>query len=586
MDNFAINNTNQIATMRNYMTTLAALLIGALTTLPLRAQSGLTTEVYDFSTFTVKTLGLYNNNGAQANLSIGSTELFKVDGHSMYMIQDYVSDKGTFHFNGRFAMEDKDAFKLRSGQKVSGVNKYVGLQARTAGMHYLSMLNLAEGDKITIHSYDHNKVMQFISDNVKDYPPGSKMISGLATYTVTKAGNVDLKIEQYGYIYSIKIETSNPGGSTPSPSFKLTGTDGTKRMITISRGLSAGEKDVTTYYTTDGSTPTTYSRSFTGDEHTVTIGEGITSATKVRLKAMSVSAEGKESPVGTSQEYTVGTLLSLAPITISLTDFQTSAGGVYYPVYTLENDNSGVVGQPDVTFTATFNGQPIELTDNKFTISEPGILHAEATAPGYTSTQATVNVRQATWACTSATDFTAMTTADLNSADITTVSEWRKAIGDQSLYGYQIQHDLDQLAPNMKLTNTNWGLFFSDNALTDCKGVASRWGAGGMQFTLTDNQIALVHIGLGGVSQKAYSQQFGKGKNLAVEQYVIVEAFEIYEPQDVTNAIRLNGTPEARTVRCYTIGGQSVGKDDSTGVRIVTTTFDDGRRGSKKVIKK
>lgn len=572
--------------MRINLKKIAALLVGAIACLPLAAQGELTTEMYDFSSFTVNVLGLYNNNGAQADLTIGTTELFKVEGHSMYLIQDFSNEKGTFPFNGRFATEHKDAFKFRSGQKVSGVNKYTGLQARTAGMHYLSILNLAAGDKITIRSYDHNKVMQFISNNVKDYPAGTQMVSGLATYTVTEAGNVDLKIEQYGYLYSIKIETSNPQGATPSPTFKMTGTDGLKRLVTIKRGLTATDENVTTYYTTDGSDPTTATSShFTGDEHTITIGEGATTATKVKVKAMSVSGSGRESPIGVSQEFTVGTMLSLAPVVISLTDFEADADGIYYPVYTFDNDNSQVAGAPVVTLSATFNGEPIQLTDGRFTVREPGTLRGEAKADGYATTQASLNVQQTTWGQAVLADFTAMTPADLNSADVTTVSEWRNAINGQPVYGYQIQHDLDKLAPNMKLSNNNWGLFFKESTLTTCLGVASRWGQSEMQFTLADNQIALVHVALGGVTQKPYTHQLTKGKNFSAVQYVIVQGFEIYEPKTVTNAIHSGAAaPKAVRTDYHTLTGQTVGNDPGKGLRIVTTTLSDGRTVNRKVI--
>lgn len=570
--------------MRTHALTFAALLAALVAVMPLKAQNGLTTEMYDFSTFTVNTLGLYNNNGSQADLSIGTTELFKVDGHSMYHILDFSSEKGTFPFNGRFAMESKDAFKLRSGQAVSGINKYVGFQARSAGMHYLSILNLAEGDKITMHCYDHRKLMQFISDNVQNYPPGTSLVSGKATYTVTKAGHVDMKIEQYAYIYSIKIETSNPGGATPSPTFKMTGTDGTKRLITITRGLTAADSDVTTYYTTDGTNPTTRSSHFTTDQHTITIGQGITRSTKVRVKAMSVSASGRTSPIGTSPEYTVGTQLSLAPVTISLTGFEADESGAYHPVYTFENDNSQVAGSPQVAFTATFNSQPIQLTDGRFTVTEPGTLHATAKADGYASTQASLVVKYATWARHSATDFTTMTPASLNSADVTNKSEWRNAIQGQPVYGYQIQHGHNELAPYMTLTSNNWGLFFADNALTRCIGVASRWGAGEMQFTLTDAQIALVHVALGGINQKAYTQQLTKGKSFKADQYVIVHAFEIYEPQTVPSAIRTApSAAQPGTVRHYTLAGQAASHAPK-GLSIATTTLSDGRTLSRKVV--
>lgn len=192
----------------------------------------------------------------------------------------------TMTLNDAFSITGTDAasYKMRRNGNTSGLLLVNTNKAK------LTINNLKAGDWFTIIT-DVADRLAFASDNAAIKKAGSTTtitkdtyVESGVTYVVTDDTSVDIYAKGNVYIYSITI--SNTEVVSP-PVISANG-----KQVTIVGGSSTNEKSVTTYYTLDGSTPTSSSTKYTG---AITINE-----TRI-IKAISISESGVTSSVTTQK---------------------------------------------------------------------------------------------------------------------------------------------------------------------------------------------------------------------------------------------------------------------------------------------
>ena len=169
---------------------------------------------------------------------------------------------------------------------------------------YLAILNVKKGDYVTITysgaplilaNEGTAKMAETLKDTVKTKTP----------YEVTEAGHLLLKVPPHLSNCDITVISITDKETVSAPYF--TERDAANE-VTLRIGTSSFGKTVTTYYTLDGTTPTTSSTAITKNT-TITVGESCT------VKAYSVSETGVAS--------------SVASYTFTLDAFPKSASAVY-----------------------------------------------------------------------------------------------------------------------------------------------------------------------------------------------------------------------------------------------------------------
>ena len=200
----------------------------------------------------------------------------------------------------------------------------------------------------------------------------------------------------YGYMVFDDLKLSLPGASEgiSTPSCSITGTYGTTRTVTITAGVGTeGTAAAATYYTIDGTEPTTESTLY---EAPFTISESSI------VKAISCLPDGTVSDV-CEFAAEAGTVWPLNTDVVKIADLA-GEEDVKNPVVANSYTNTGVLGNPEVSFSYTFNGEEVTLP---YTVTEDGTLVATVTADGYASATETLEVK-GSYMATRSIDFAAM----------------------------------------------------------------------------------------------------------------------------------------------------------------------------------
>lgn len=425
--------------------------------------------------------------------------------------------------------------QIRFMWRSSGNNYQHGLagqwngngSADPQGAARFSVLNLKAGDKITFTYYKQ------AGRAADPYTCSASQLTGVdvdvalasgTKYTVAEDGNLDLYFTNNNFaIASIVIETT--GTETVSaPTFEITGAYNKTRKVTITAGTSDAGNDITTYYTTDGSAPSTSSpNSFTTASQEITIGEGAESESTVTVKAISVSTSSAESAVG-SQDYTVGTIIKLAQPTITLTGMGLD-NEKYYKQYTFAPVSTGTYGSPTITLNATLGGNSIS---SPYTANTAGTISVTASADGYaTSDAATLDVDAAAFMLARNYDFTQDGYRDGLSVEGNNIT-----ITGAGVQVYRITAEKVNMIEGLTLNNNNFGFTKAQNSDTR-KGLAPRWGAG----TITINNwidgsfATLIDLVGNGVYSTSSNGTFSFGSQINNNTFT---ALNIYAPANAS----------------------------------------------------
>lgn len=179
---------------------------------------------------------------------------------------------------------------------------------------------------------------------------------------------------------------------------------GANRTITITAGESSEDNSVTTYYTIDGTDPSSsnYEGSFTTASKEVTITSDCT------VKAITISSTDLESSIA-SRAVTVGMLTLNAP-TIWISNLVAN-GGVYNATYSFASDQSDLLGSPTATLSYAFAGGS-STAGTSYTPTTAGQLIVTASAEGYTSNSTTIDITLPNYKQTYFADFSKLVKGD------------------------------------------------------------------------------------------------------------------------------------------------------------------------------
>ena len=233
---------------------------------------------------------------------------------------------------------------------------------------------------------------------------GSKVVTSMPTITgffdLLGRGSGKLKFDNLDIYDYTESETV----TAPSMSVAYAGAN---RTVTIVDGISSEDNEVTTYYTTDGSDPTSESVEYT---------EALTITENCTVKAISISSTGVSSTVS-SLAVTVGKL-SLATPTINATGFS-NVNGIYIknPTFNFTCDNSKIEGAPTATLSYTFTpvggSESSPVNGTSFTPTTKGTLKVIASADNYNSSEKTLVISNGYTVTYTGKDYTSMTTEDI-----------------------------------------------------------------------------------------------------------------------------------------------------------------------------
>lgn len=236
---------------------------------------------------------------------------------------------------------------------------------------YLALYGLSAGDDITITGSNWN----LCSGNVSASAGGSA-VESLTTgtkYYVLNSNPILLYQGTYPQIKKVVINTKTDLLSNLSATSAVSGAN---RVLTVSPSFSTADDAVMkSYYTTDGTTPTTSSTEVTNNQIT------ISSNSTVKI----VGANTKKGSLSNvvSMDVTTGEVTLNNPV-IALTGM-TGTNGLYVPTYSISEDNSDKEGTPVASLSATFNGLPVDISGGTFEPSVQGTLIVTATCEGYNS---------------------------------------------------------------------------------------------------------------------------------------------------------------------------------------------------------
>ena len=277
--------------------------------------------------------------------------------------------------------------------------------------HVLVEASESEGVKLTISNGD-NKILDgvVVSENLVH-------VTGLTSGLANKADCMGFD--------NIVLSVLGASEGISTPSCSITGTYGTTRTVTVTTGVGTeGTQASGTYYTIDGTEPTAESTLY---EAPFTISESCT------IKIISYLPDGTASEI-----YEFAAEAGFAwPLNADVVKIADLAGeeDVKNPVIANSYVNTGVLGNPEVSFSYIFNGEEVTLP---YTVTEDGTLVATVTADGYASATETLEVKASYIAVKSA-DFTTITEDNLVevlgdtwsiTATNTRWSGWDKTNGD------------------------------------------------------------------------------------------------------------------------------------------------------------
>ncbi|MBQ7509652.1 MAG: chitobiase/beta-hexosaminidase C-terminal domain-containing protein [Prevotella sp.] len=499
------------------------------------------TETYDFAAFiTANGTGNLTTSGDGIAQSGTSAKAGTVK-----VIDNLTVNAQTLDLKGRFAVD----YQYNAGSQIrfmwrSSSNNYQhGLAgqwngngtADAQGAARFSVLNLKAGDKIKFTYYKQS------GKAADPYTCSASQLTGIAVdaalssgteYTVAADGNLDLYFTNNNFaIASIVIKTTG-NETVTAPTFAITGAYNNTRKVTITSGTSDAGNDITTYYTTDGSTPTTSSpNSFTIASQEITVGEGSVSESTVTVKAISVSSTSTASTVG-SQDVAVGTTIKLTQPIITLTGMGLD-NEKYYKQYTFAAVSTGTYGTPTITLSATLGGNPIS---SPYTASTAGTISVTASADGYTTSDAaTLDVDASAFLLSRRYDFT----QDSYRVGLSVVGN-NITITGAGVQVYQI-NDVNHIS-GITLSGTGiFGITKAQNSDTR-KGLAPRWNKGSFTInTWIDGSFAtLIDLVGNGIYSTSTDGKFSFGSQVNNNTFTTLN---IYTPTgtSVSKSITASG---------------------------------------------
>ena len=358
-----------------------------------------TTSTADGVNTTTMYFNLFSGTVGRTNsvaTTLTSDEITTSQNQKVYPVKDY----SAFKMFNYIAMADKYGIRHGSSTTITTTSTSDGIFCAAKNTYYVSIINLHVGDKVTITAsngvtvrsgnatYDVDGTATNTTTGEGDAVTYAN--ANVGELTITSGTQLDLQMgrdtQNNLSIGSIKIVSKYDAVTTPSMEQTAAGTISTIRITAgVSNNTSA---TVTTYYTTDGTTPSAsnYEGSFTTATHDVNITSNKT------IKAVSVtSGEYGGSSFVVSGDYTAEEATLNAPV-ISQTAM-TLSGGAYHRTYSFISDQSGVAGYDSQALTYSYTldgGEAVEATSVIATTS--GKLVVTVSATGFKSNSTEIDI--------------------------------------------------------------------------------------------------------------------------------------------------------------------------------------------------
>lgn len=432
------------------------------------------TETYDFNGWGLanldkKTTATIAKASETADHTVGET--------AVYEITNPVGNaSATLELYHRFAMSnpgtDRGSYQVlfynsdKSGNRVT-----LGGTSGITGM--ISILDLPKDATVTITC---DGTFTFKSTNVNNSSDVAVSVDDAVvsneTYTVTSAGDLDLYHAAWSGIRKVVIVYEASEEVVTAPALALTGTNGNNRIITVTDGTSSdGTATITTYYTTNGDTPTSSSTAVAGGEIVV--------SESCAIKAISISSKGGESPVA-ELAVEAGTPIILDNPVISRTANTTVS--ISAP--------QSVLGTPEATiYYRIGESGDFAIYSEELTVSTHNTVYAYAAASGYANSS--------TVPCE--VDFVASNLPQtelldrINTFDAGALDTSGDGIVGTSTTYYPVMIDGNQWGSNIYFQNTNvWG--FRNGGKTWYNGSASSTNGWMLVKDLKKDDIVVVRI--------------------------------------------------------------------------------------------
>lgn len=423
------------------------------------------TETYDFATFV---------SGGAPTLTLGTEGITQegTNAQTVYLIDNPTNTNSeTLDLKERFALNvGPTAGVTLRWMWRSSTNAYQnGLAGNWNGggtavtSYNISILDLHAGDKVTINfSIQSGKdaapktcSANIISSSAGNMAAEAALTSG-TEYTMLVDGRLDLySINNNMAIQKVTIVSDYVAESVDAPVISVVGANKGNRIVSITGHQTNAGSATTTYYTLDGSNPTTSSTKYVS-EFTLTEAEAQNGS--VTVKAITVK-DDDNSIASEIKEYTVSGIgetitLNVPAITISGFNFNEP---IYSPVYSFSSDQSSIIGAPEVTYTYDYAG--VQGTSSSVTADKAGKLTVTVSADGYASSSTEIEIENYAFARTYFYDFTS-----ISSHSTTTVASQYNYNG-AGCQAYAIDADaIDGLTLNINLlwkitANVSAGLF-------------------------------------------------------------------------------------------------------------------------------
>lgn len=279
----------------------------------------------------------------------------------------------------------------------------------------ISILSLFKGDKVTItYSIQPGKPAELhvcsanilSTDGTADKALAAEtVVASGTTYTVLADGNLDMYVTNNNMaIQSIKIESDKVEESIETPTISVVGANGGNRIVSVNAKETNSGNATTTYYTLDGSDPTTSSNVYSGN---ITISENQATDGKVTVKALTVKTADNnvKSEIASLELSEIGKTVELNAPVISISFKQN--GNSYVPVYSFTSDQSSLIGNPAVSYKYEICGKTGEGTS--YEADQTGTLKVTASAEGYAAATSDVEIANVNFNQSYSYDFTTLT---------------------------------------------------------------------------------------------------------------------------------------------------------------------------------
>lgn len=529
------------------------------------------TEEYDFKTFVAS---------GEPDVSLSSTEVKQAgtNAKTVYVVNNPSNTSGTLDLKGRIALDSDNKanntmrwmWRNTSNAWQQGLGGSWNGGATAVTSYNISILNLYAGDKVTVtYTIRPNKPAQLHACSTGIISPDGTAGNALAaeaivvsntTYTVLKDGNLDMYVTNDNMaIQKIVIESDHIAESISAPAISVVGANLGDRIVSIESNKTNTDAATVTYYTLDGTDPTTASTKYEGNI-TVTDANAVEGTVTVKAITYKEGDTNIASDISTLILTDVGTTLTLNAPVINMMNFKEN-GSYYSPVYSFVSDQSSVVGKPDATISYTINGGS-SVNGNSYTASTKGELTVTVSAAGYTSASVSTTIDNFIFDRTFDRDFTSFK----EHSDVTVGTQTK--LNNEGCQAYELSSDAVE-----GITITNMPLLWAITK-NEARGLFARTGKGSIEYNgsfPTGSYAVFSNNGTAVVSKTAKTEfaQYGLAKDMAVYVPAVtisLPADYIYSTFSSELDLDFTGNADVEAYIAYSNDGKNVTLEQVTKV--------------------